>query len=94
MIEYAVLLTCVIGALLAIQIYFKRGVQGRLRTNVDNIGSQYDPASANSNVTMTITTNSSSDSVASEDGNKIKTETNSTSDSTQSLGGTESIGAF
>jgi len=40
-LEYAVIVAVVVGALLAIQVYVKRGVQGRLRSSTDNIGDQY-----------------------------------------------------
>jgi len=41
-LEYAVIIAVVVGALLAIQIYFKRGVQGKLRESSDQIGEQFD----------------------------------------------------
>ena len=40
-LEYAVLIIIVIGALLTIQAYIKRGIQGRLRSASDDIGAQY-----------------------------------------------------
>ena len=41
-LEYAVLIIIVIGALIAIQSYVKRGIQGRLRQAADDIGDQYE----------------------------------------------------
>ncbi len=41
-LEYAVLIVIVIGALLTIQTYVKRGIQGRLRQASDDIGDQFD----------------------------------------------------
>jgi len=41
-LEYAVLISVVVAALLGIQIYVKRGVQGRLRSSTDQIGEQFD----------------------------------------------------
>ena len=49
-LEYAVLIIIVIGALLSIQVYIKRGVQGRLKSAADDIGEQYSPG--NTNYTM------------------------------------------
>jgi len=49
-LEYAVLIACVAAALIAMQIYMKRGNQGRLRQASDAIGEQYAPLSVNSNV--------------------------------------------
>ncbi|MDD4938679.1 MAG: hypothetical protein PHI60_00760 [Candidatus Omnitrophica bacterium] len=40
-LEYALIIAVVVGALLAMQIYFKRGVQGKLREATDDIGGQY-----------------------------------------------------
>lgn len=41
-LEYAMIVAVVVAALLAIQIYMKRGVQGKLRSSVDDIGAQFD----------------------------------------------------
>lgn len=41
-LEYALLIAIVVAALLAIRIYMKRGVQGRLRSATDDIGEQFD----------------------------------------------------
>ena len=46
-LEYAVLVIIVIGALLSIQVYIKRGVQGRLKSAADDIGEQYSPGNTN-----------------------------------------------
>ncbi len=40
-LEYAVLVVVIVAALLAIKIYMGRGVQGKLRESVDQIGEQY-----------------------------------------------------
>jgi uncharacterized protein (UPF0333 family) len=42
-LEYAVLIVVIIGALLAMQVYVKRGVQGKLRESTDSIGDQFSP---------------------------------------------------
>ncbi len=52
-LEYAILIIIVIGALLTIQVYIKRGVQGRLRQATDDIGQQFKPGSTNYRKTMT-----------------------------------------
>jgi len=41
-LEYALVIAAVIGALLAINAYMKRGVQGRLKESTDQIGHQFD----------------------------------------------------
>jgi hypothetical protein len=54
-LEYAVLIIIVIGALLTIQVYIKRGVQGRLKSATDDIGDQYSPGNTNIRRTVTVT---------------------------------------
>ena len=49
-VEYVVILIIVIGALLAMQMYFKRGIQGRMKTSVDSVGEQYDPLTTESDI--------------------------------------------
>ncbi len=45
--EYAILIVIVLGALLSIQVYIKRGVQGRLKSAADDIGEQFSPGNTN-----------------------------------------------
>ena len=40
-LEYAVLIVIVIGALLSLQVYIKRGIGGRLKSASDDIGDQF-----------------------------------------------------
>lgn len=55
-LAYALVIVVVIGALIAVQSYFKRGMQGGLKWVADNMGEQFSPiASANSNFTTTET---------------------------------------
>ena len=46
-LEYAVLIIIIIGALLSIQVYIKRGVQGRLKQATDDIGDQFSVGNQN-----------------------------------------------
>jgi uncharacterized protein (UPF0333 family) len=78
-LEYAILIIVIIGALLSIQVYIKRGVQGRLKSATDDIGTQFSPG--NTNVVKTMTTDSRSfESFSSGvtrsqlDGNEVTTE--------------------
>ena len=41
-LEDALSTAVVIGALIAVQVYVKRGMEGRLRSSADDIGTQYD----------------------------------------------------
>ena len=58
-LEYAVLIVVIIGALLTIQVYIKRGIQGRLKSSADDIGDQY--SDGNTNVIKTTQRNSSTE---------------------------------
>lgn len=42
-LEYAVVIAVVVAAAVAMQIYMKRGVQGKLRAATDDIGGQFSP---------------------------------------------------
>lgn len=42
-LEYAILIIIIIGALLAVQTYIKRGIQGKMKQSSDDIGDQYSP---------------------------------------------------
>jgi len=53
-LEYAVLIVIIIAALLAMNQYIKRGLQGRLKSATDDIGDQFSPG--NTNYTKTTTT--------------------------------------
>ena len=50
-LEYIVLIVILIGVLITMQNYIKRGFQGRWKASVDEIGDQYDPAKVNSLIT-------------------------------------------
>jgi len=54
-LEYAVIIAVIVGALIAMQIYIKRGVQGRFREASDQIGEQFSPETTT--YTYTTTTN-------------------------------------
>ena len=54
-LEYAVLIVVIIAALVAMQVYLKRGIQGRMRESSDQIGEQFSPGYTVSNrVTTTM----------------------------------------
>lgn len=40
-LEYAMVAVCLAGALIAMQIYVKRSIQGRIRGAADEVGEQY-----------------------------------------------------
>ncbi|MFH1771299.1 MAG: hypothetical protein ABH872_00610 [Candidatus Omnitrophota bacterium] len=54
-LEYALLIGVVVGALLTMQTYIKRSIQGRLVTVGDQIGDQYSPDLTKRNEHMLVT---------------------------------------
>ena len=50
-LEYAVLIAVVAAAAIGMQIYVKRGIQGRLRQSADQVGEQYAPGKTTSTFT-------------------------------------------
>jgi len=61
-IEVAALIVILVAALLAVQIYIKRGFQGKYRELADNVGEQYDPLKTTSTRITTVETTSVSKS--------------------------------
>jgi len=73
-LEYAVLIIVIAAALLAMQAYFKRGIQGRARSSADEIsgGLMYAPGetTAQSTVTRSITEGARSYTETTDSGEK------------------------
>ena len=57
-LEYAVVIAVVVIALLAMQIYIRRGFSGRLKEAADSVGQQYWPGSTESDIRITETMDS------------------------------------
>ena len=58
LLEYAILMVIIIAALLTLQTYIKRGLQGRLKSSADDIGEKYSMSSgANYSKVVTTTSN-------------------------------------
>lgn len=49
--ETGLLIMAIVAALILMQVYIKRAIQGHLRSNVESIGEQYDPIATNSSFT-------------------------------------------
>ncbi|MCX5714625.1 MAG: hypothetical protein NT033_07465 [Candidatus Omnitrophica bacterium] len=58
-LEYAVVIAVIVGALLATQVYFKRGIQGKFKQSADDIGAQFSPGASKYDYTTTSTMHSS-----------------------------------
>lgn len=94
-VEYAVLIAVLVGALIAMQVYLKRGMSGHLRNASDSIGEQYAPGKTTSNYTLEIKSNTKTESkllkdTVLKDGTKadvMETTTTINSDTTKKTGG-------
>lgn len=58
--EYTVIFIIMLGVLIAMQNYVKRGIQGRWKSATDDFGDQYDPQYVNSYINFTTQTNAQS----------------------------------
>ena len=63
-LEYALMIAVVVGALIAMQVYVKRGLQGKLKDSTDQIGEQYSPGYTTGHEEVSTTT-STQESLAS-----------------------------
>jgi len=59
MLEYSVFVVCVIAALIAMQVYIKRGIEGRIKQSSDDIGEQYASKNTTSDITTVTTSHQS-----------------------------------
>jgi len=74
-LEYAVIIAVVVAGLVAMQVYIKRGMQGRLRQASDDIGEQFSPGNTTGTTTTTSNVTSEENVVG---GNAPVTTTTST----------------
>ena len=79
--EMAILLVVIVLAVIAMQVYLKRTIQGRLKSGADQIGEQYDPVRTTSdfviNHVSNTTTTSTSNVEFSAGFNRLVTQVNS-----------------
>jgi hypothetical protein len=84
-LEYAIIIAVVVGGLMVMQHYVKRGYQGRLKSASDDMGQQFDPLTyggtlhlnQTANVTQTVSngvtlTTQNEDQVSSRTGNETQ----------------------
>ena len=93
-VEFAVVVIIVLGAFLAIGNYFKRGIQGRWKAAIDEVGEQYDPRLANGDVSRILIANTTTTiSTVDVPGGTVTMRTDQ-SDSTDVKSGFIRVGAF
>lgn len=93
-VEYTALIIILVGAFLAIQNYMKRGVQGRWKAHVDELGQQYDPRTANTTLRQTLASQTNTEIISMNTGGGYWTRRRDTTISTETKTGTESVGAY
>lgn len=91
-LEYAVLLAVVVASLLAMQVYMKRGMQGRLRQIADDLGQQYAPQDVVSDTTLKLKSDVVTEVETEEEDDKLKTTSTSTINEEQTRTGQETVG--
>ncbi|MDP2941489.1 MAG: hypothetical protein Q8N85_04480 [Candidatus Omnitrophota bacterium] len=57
-LEYAILIGVIVAGLIAMQVYLKRGWQGKLKESADSMGTQFSPGHTTSNYTINTFSNS------------------------------------
>lgn len=87
-LEYALVIGVVVGALLLMQYFVKRGYSGNLKRAADDIGEQYDPTTYSANFNV----NQSSDTRQTVQNRE--TQTTHIADQTSTRTGTETVGAW
>jgi len=94
-LEFAVLIVALVAALLAMQIYIKRAIQGKLRQTADDMGAQYAPKCTTSNIVIQQDSdiNTTTETVEDNGTYKTTTRTNITSQ-TDTRSGNETVGAL
>ncbi len=95
-LEYMILLILIIAAFIAIGNYFGRGVLGRWKAAVDDLGDQYDPRLTNGKVTVSLSANMESRvvSVPDETREGVWTIRTDQSNSLERRSGFTSVGGF
>ncbi len=59
-LEYTVIVIIILGVVIAMKDYIKRGIQGRWKSATDDFGDQYDPQHVNSSIIYNTQGNSQS----------------------------------
>lgn len=91
-VEFAALAVFLVVALIAMQGYVSRAMQGRLRQQADSIGEQYAPEDTTSDVTMTFNSSSTTITNTTEVDGLTNTTTVSNTTDQQIRAGRETVG--
>jgi len=92
--EYTILVILVIGAFIATSSYVKRGIQGRWREAVDEIGEQYDPTVMLTNIIYMTNTSTNTEITTQKVGTGIVTLRSDTTNTVEQKLGDTSVGGY
>lgn len=98
-LEYAVIIGTIVLALMVMQGYFKRSLQGKFKTIADDLGQQYNPQNTTSSMNVTFEsdtttetfTRTNTDSETGEEYDEVITNT-TINNETQTRQGSETVG--
>ncbi len=94
LLEYSILIIIILGVFLAMNMYVKRGIQGRWKSSVDTLGDQYDPRVTNSLINYSITSSANTSITTQPDNNgSYVTMRVDTSNSVETKAGNTTVGA-
>ena len=92
--EYAILIVLVIGAFIATSTYVKRGIQGRWKEAVDELGEQYDPTVMVTDINYITNVETNTSITATDVGGGVVTMRNDVSTTSEQKTGNSTVGAY
>ena len=88
-LEYAIIIAVVVGALVAMQVYIKRGLQGRLKQAADDMGEQFTAQYSTANYSTQTNTTTTENSIGGSNpvvySNTTQNQTRNATENVQSL---------
>jgi Flp pilus assembly pilin Flp len=93
-IEYVAILVVIIGAFIAMQSYAKRGLQGRWKQSVDQLGDQYDPRVADTHIVHRIAVNTDTSIITTNTAQGFWTTRRDITNSLETKSGYATVGAY
>lgn len=91
-LEYTLIIAVFVAALISIQAYVKRGIQGNFRAIANDIGTPYEPKNTTSSKTISGKSKSVVKVTTSEAGDKLETKVTSEDASSDRTKGWEKVG--
>ena len=92
--EYLVLVTIIMAALISGGVYFKRGLQGRWKSATDDLGDQYDMMNMNTDIVHSLRSDTETRITTQATGTGVVTMRDDQTNSVEAKGGHTSTGAF